>query len=41
MIKLSMIRAFVRMFSIMWISYPLEKVIVDVNFDELTEVVVV
>jgi len=25
----------------MWISYPLEKVIVDVNFDELTEVVVV
>lgn len=31
----------VQMFSLMWISRPLEKVIVDVEFDELTEVVVV
>jgi hypothetical protein len=39
MMRLITIQAIVQMFSIMWISRPLEKVVVDV--DELIEVVVV
>jgi hypothetical protein len=41
MMKVGTIQAIVQMFSIMWISRPLEKVVIEVDIDELVEVVVV
>jgi hypothetical protein len=41
MMKVGTIQTIVQMFSIMWISRPLEKVVIEVDIDELVEVVVV